>query len=184
VQRLCAAVLVVAVSFGQLAFLLSHACNGRTRRLRSTLAHRPHPIPIRTPPMKSLLRPFLVLALLAAALPATAAAPAASAPAAAAAASAPAAAPTAPPRVAKPEKRPATPEEKRDSGTEPGDLRPESRVVPQVNVPLTPSGAGKATYVPPQRGKPAQHGDVDDSAARCNAIADATARKECLDKLR
>jgi hypothetical protein len=27
-------------------------------------------------------------------------------------------------------------------------------------------------------------GSVDDSAARCNAIADAAARKECLDKLR
>lgn len=134
--------------------------------------------------MKRLLRPFFALALLALTLPASAAAPAASAPAASApAASAPAAVPSVAPPQTRPEKRPATPEEKRDSATEPGELRPESRVIPQLEVPLKPSGPGKATYVAPQRGQPAQHGGVDDSAARCNAIADAAARKECLDKL-
>lgn len=130
--------------------------------------------------MKTLPLAFALLAaLLAAEPPASAATPAASSPAA----SAPAAVPAVAPPAAKPEKRPATPEEKRDSATEPGELRPDSRVVPQINVPLKPSGPGKATYVPPPRGKPAQSGGVDDSAARCNAIADAAARKECLDKL-
>lgn len=92
--------------------------------------------------------------------------------------------PSAPAPTARPEKRPATPQEKRDSATAPSQLNPALREVPQINVPITPSGAGKATYVPPQRAKAAPSGGVDDSAARCNAIADAAARKECLDKLR
>ncbi len=127
--------------------------------------------------MKNLHMPFvlaLLVGLLAAALPATAADPAASAPAVMPAASSP---------PVKPPKRPATPEEKRDSATEPGEQRPESRVIPQINVPFTPSGAGKPAYVRPARGKAAPSGGVDDSAARCNAIADAQARKDCLDKL-
>ncbi|MEO8125334.1 MAG: hypothetical protein ABI633_14900, partial [Burkholderiales bacterium] len=108
---------------------------------------------------------------------------AASAPRVVAAASAPAVMPAASAPPTKPQKRPATPEEKRDSGTEPGELRPDSRVIPQINVPLNPSGAGKPAYVRPARGKAAPSGGVDDSAARCNAIADAQARKDCLDKL-
>ena len=137
--------------------------------------------------MKTLLRSSFVLWLLAAALSATAAAPAASAPAAAASASASASAPTSVPQVAprppvKGEKHPATPEEKRDSAADPSELSPPSRVMPKLELPLTPSGAGKATYVAP--GKAGSSGGVDDSAARCNAMADAAARKECLDKLR
>lgn len=132
--------------------------------------------------MKTLLRSSFVLWLLAMTLSATAAAPAASAPAAAA--SAPAVIPAVPPPATKPEKHPPTAEERHESGSKPDLVRPDSRVTPQLNVPLKPSGPGKATYVPPPRGKPAQGGGVDDSAARCNAIADAAARKECLDKLR
>lgn len=139
--------------------------------------------------MKTLLRSSFVLWLLAMTLSATAAAPAASAPAAAAAAaaSASASAPTTVPKVAprppvRGEKHPATPEEKRDSATEPSALSPPSRVMPKLELPLTPSGTGKATYVAP--GKAGSSGGVDDSAARCNAMADAAARKECLDKLR
>lgn len=139
--------------------------------------------------MKTPLRSSFVLWLLAMTLSATAAAPAASAPAAAAAAaaSASASAPTTVPKVAprppvRGEKHPATPEEKRDSATEPSELSPPSRVMPKLELPLTPSGTGKATYVAP--GKAGSSGGVDDSAARCNAMADAAARKECLDKLR
>lgn len=98
---------------------------------------------------------------------------AASAPAALPAASAP----------SKPEKRPATPEEKRDSATAPGELRTEVRATPQLNIPLKSSGAGKPTYVRPPRGKAAPSGGIDDSAARCNAMADAKAQQECRDKL-
>lgn len=101
-----------------------------------------------------------------------------------AAASAPAVAPSAV-TPAKAEKRPATPQEGRDSATAPGDLRPAARVTPQISVPLMPGGvAGKPAYVRPARGNGAPSGGVDDSAARCNAIADAQARKDCLDKLR
>ncbi len=59
-----------------------------------------------------------------------------------------------------------------------------SSPTPQISVPLMPGGvAGKPTYVRPARGNGAPSGGVDDSAARCNAIADAQARKDCLDKL-
>lgn len=83
----------------------------------------------------------------------------------------------------KPGKRPATPQENRDSATTPGDLRPDARVTPQLSIPLNPSGAGKPTYVRPPRGKPAPSGGIDDSAARCKAMADAQARQDCLGKL-
>ena len=136
--------------------------------------------------MKTPLRSSFVLWLLAMTLSATAAAPAASAPAASAPGAA-ASAPTTVPKVAprppvRGEKHPATPEEKRDSATEPSELSPPSRVMPKLELPLTLSGTGKATYVAP--GKAGSSGGVDDSAARCNAMADAAARKECLDKLR
>jgi len=134
--------------------------------------------------MMLMLRPLLVAGLLCALavapLPTLAAATAASAPGAA---SAPAIAPTAS-APARTEPRLATPEAKRDSGTAPGDLRPEARVTPQLNVPLTPSGAGKPAYVRPSQGKATPSGGIDDSAARCQALADAQARKDCLDKLR
>lgn len=128
--------------------------------------------------MKNLHKPFVLALLagsLAAAIPAAAADPSASAPAVMPAASAP---------PLKPEKRTATPEEMRDSATEPGDLRPESRVTPQINVPLNPAGTGKPAYVRPSSGKAAQSGGINDSAARCNAIEDAQARKDCLARLR
>lgn len=128
--------------------------------------------------MKNLCMPFVAALLVA--LVATASAVAAPA----AAASAPAVMPAASSPPAKPEKRPATPQESRDSATEPGELRPESRVTPQINVPLNPSGAGKPAYVRPARGKAAPSGGIDDSAARCKAMTDAGSRQECLDKLR
>lgn len=104
--------------------------------------------------------------------------------AAPAAASAPALAPSAPER-AKPEKRLATPQEQRDSATAPGELRTEVQATPQLNIPLRSSGgSGKATYVPPARGKAAPSGGVDDSAARCRAMSDKKAQQDCLDKLR
>ncbi|MCB2019840.1 MAG: hypothetical protein M9915_18000 [Rhizobacter sp.] len=103
--------------------------------------------------------------------------------AAATAASAPAVAPSAV-SPAKPEKRPPTPEEGRDSATAPSDLMPESRVTPQLNLTLTPSGTNKPTYVRPSKGKAAPSGGIDDSAARCKAMSDEKARQDCLGKLR
>ena len=101
------------------------------------------------------------LYLLAALLAVLAAAPLVGA-AATAAASAPAVAPSAV-SPAKPEKRPATPAEKRDSATAPGDLRPDARVTPQLNLALTPSGAAKPAYVRPSNGKVTPSGGVDNS---------------------
>lgn len=148
--------------------------------------------------MKTLHLPLALVpfaALLAVALPAAAAAPAASAPAKAqvaasapanAAASAPAITAPAPTRSV-PQKHLATPQEQRESAAGTNQMRPESRVTaPQINVPINPSGAGKPAYSVPRSGKTAtgSGGSVDDSAARCNAIADAQERKDCLAKLR
>lgn len=146
--------------------------------------------------MKTLHLPLALVpfaALLAVALPAGAAAPAASAPAKAAAsapanaaASAPAITAPAPTRSV-PQKHLATPQEQRESAAGTNQMRPESRVTaPQINVPINPSGAGKPAYSVPRSGKTAtgSGGSVDDSAARCNAIADAQERKDCLAKLR
>ena len=44
------------------------------------------------------------------------------------------------PARAKPEKRLATPQEKRDSATAPGELRTEVQATPQLNIPLRSSG--------------------------------------------
>ena len=146
--------------------------------------------------MKTLHLPLALVpfaALLAVALPAGAAAPAASAPAKAAAsapsiaaASAPAITAPAPTRSV-PQKHLATPQEQRESAAGTNQMRPESRVTaPQINVPINPSGAGTPAYSVPRSGKTAtgSGGSVDDSAARCNAIADAQERKDCLAKLR
>jgi hypothetical protein len=85
--------------------------------------------------------------------------------------------------AAKPEKRPATPAEMRDSATAPGDLRPERRVTPQLSIPLTPNASPKPVLTPTPKGTTGPSGGVDDSVARCNAMADAQARDACHAKL-
>lgn len=85
--------------------------------------------------------------------------------------------------AAKPDKRPATPAEMRDSATAPGDLRPERRVTPQLSIPLTPNATPKPVLTPTPKGAAAPSGGVDDSVARCNAMADAQARDACRAKL-
>jgi len=84
-----------------------------------------------------------------------------------------------------PEKRILTPAEARHSATMAGDLRPAEPVAPQINVPLDKSApiSPKALLAPPARAKPAPSGGIDDSAARCAAIADAAARDQCRAKL-
>jgi len=85
--------------------------------------------------------------------------------------------------AAKPEQRNLTPAELRDSATEPGDLRPDRRVTPQVNIPISKNAPPKPAFVPATRGKTGPSGGIDDAAARCSALADATAREQCRDKL-
>ena len=79
-----------------------------------------------------------------------------------------------------------TPEEKRDSATVPGDLRPEDRVVPQLTLTLgrTPpppvvgaSGAGK-------RARAKANGGIDDAVARCAARETAQERADCRAAIR
>lgn len=80
-----------------------------------------------------------------------------------------------------------TPAESRDSATAPGELRPERRVTPQINVPLgrrtTP--ADDAEKRPP-RASPAPApatGNIDDAAARCEAQRGEQVRAKCRDDL-
>lgn len=91
---------------------------------------------------------------------------------------------SAPPSGA-PEKRNLTPAEGRESATMAGDRRPQNPVTPQITIPLTKSGPAspKSLLSPPSRAKPAPSGGVDDSAARCAALADTQARDECRAKL-
>jgi mono/diheme cytochrome c family protein len=95
------------------------------------------------------------------------------------AASSPAASSSAPP-VVKPRpavRRPLTPEALRDSGTTPGDLRPEDRTTPQIVVPLN------RTQPRGKTAPAAQPSPINDEAARCEAAPTREARQLCLDKL-
>ena len=85
--------------------------------------------------------------------------------------------------AAKPDKRPATPAEMRDSATAPGDLRPERRVTPQVSIPINNGAPAKPVLTPAPRGAATSSGGVDDAMARCGALADAQARNDCRAKL-
>ena len=96
-------------------------------------------------------------------------------------------------RTASPPKRPGprllSPEEKRLSAVEPGQLRPAQRPVPQVRIPLGPRGEtdGQPPERPqgirPLRSVPATAasatGRIDDEAARCEAQASEEAVKAC-----
>ena len=90
------------------------------------------------------------------------------------------------PLTGKPETRTLSPTELRDSAPTAGALRPEdSRVAPQVSIPLNKAGQApaKSMFVPAPRAKTAPSGGIDDAAARCGALADAQARDQCRDKL-
>lgn len=88
---------------------------------------------------------------------------------------------------APPEKRNLTPTEGRDSAPTAGDLKPQqSRVTPQLSIPLNNKDAQvplKALVNPPVRATVKPSGGVDDAAARCSALSDAQAREQCREKL-
>ncbi len=74
-----------------------------------------------------------------------------------------------------------TPTQSRDSATTAGDVRPERRVTPQVNIPL-----GKKPNPPTQPTRPpggAAAGGINDGAARCEAQVDDQERAKCHAKL-
>lgn len=85
------------------------------------------------------------------------------------------------PLKGKPGPRLMSPAELSKQASPPGDLRPENPVTPQIVIPLRPKSevplkAGKATSRP--------GGSVDDTAARCEALADAAARTACRDRIK
>lgn len=83
--------------------------------------------------------------------------------------------------AARPAPRPQTPVERRDSATEPGDLRPERPVVPQVTIPLGKGSpvAPKPPTRPGRRSQAASAAGIDDAVARCEAQSDARQRADC-----
>ncbi len=86
------------------------------------------------------------------------------------------------PAPAKPAPRAMSPATQRDSAAMPDETRPEGKTVPQLSIPLGKGAPTKPTVGVPKSGKSRTSGGVDDSAARCNAEADDTARALCRDR--
>jgi hypothetical protein len=87
--------------------------------------------------------------------------------------------------AAKPIPRPLSPTELRDSASQPGDLRPEDPIKPQISIPLgkkPPTGSKLVSRAEP-RSPAASAGGVNDASARCEAEADEQVRVKCRDKL-
>lgn len=97
--------------------------------------------------------------------------------AAASAASAVLAAPV--PKVAPPAPRVLSPAQQMQENAPVDDTRPEGTVTPQIMIPL---GQKSPSLIRQDKSTPAGK-RIDDSAARCEAIADATERAACRDKL-
>ena len=106
-----------------------------------------------------------------------------------AASAAPPAADEAAAKPTRPPPRLLSPEEKRLSAVEPGQLRPAQRPVPQVRIPLGPRAAADGTRPERPEGiKPLRRGPVpaasatgriDDDAARCEAQTSEEAARAC-----
>jgi len=86
------------------------------------------------------------------------------------------------PAPAKPPPRAMSPATQRDSAAMPDETRPEGKPVPQLSIPLGRGEPTKTTVGVSKTGKSRTGGGVDDSAARCNAEADDTARALCRDR--
>jgi len=83
------------------------------------------------------------------------------------------------PKVAPPAPRVLSPAQQMQENAPVDDTRPEGTVAPQIMIPF----GQKPAYLINQD-KPTPAGKrIDDSAARCEAIADATERAACRDKL-
>ena len=86
------------------------------------------------------------------------------------------------PRPAKPPSRLMSPTATRDSATQPGELRPERPVVPQINIPLGATAHRPAARTA-QRDPPASTGAVHDATARCKALESESERAKCLTRM-
>ena len=78
-----------------------------------------------------------------------------------------------------------TPVESRDSATQPGDVRPERPVTPQISIPLgkTPSAARTPEPIGAKRNRPAAGAGAEDAVARCEALVGEQVRAKCRDRL-
>ena len=83
------------------------------------------------------------------------------------------------PKVAPPAPRVLSPAQQMQENAPVDDTRPEGTVAPQIMIPL---GQKSPTLIRQDKSTPAGN-RIDDSAARCEAIADATERAACRDKL-
>ena len=83
------------------------------------------------------------------------------------------------PKVAAPAPRVLSPAQQMQENAPVDDTRPEGTVTPQIMIPL---GQKSPSLIRQDKSTPAGK-RIDDSAARCEAIADATERAACRDKL-
>lgn len=83
------------------------------------------------------------------------------------------------PKVIAPAPRVLSPAQQMQENAPVDDTRPEGTVTPQIMIPL---GQKSPTLIRQDKSTPAGS-RIDDSAARCEAIADATERAACRDKL-
>lgn len=82
------------------------------------------------------------------------------------------------PKVAAPAPRVLSPAQQMQENAPVDDTRPEGTVTPQIMIPL---GQKSPSLIRQDKSTPAGK-RIDDSAARCEAIADATERAACRDK--
>ena len=89
------------------------------------------------------------------------------------------------PILIKPGPRLLTPHESRDSATQPGDLRPEHPVTPQISIPFgkTPLPATPPNPNAAKRNLTPAPAGVEDAVARCEAQIGEQVRAKCRDRL-
>lgn len=96
-----------------------------------------------------------------------------------AASAASAARPLKPAKPARPPTRLMSPAESANQAAQPGDLRPEHPVTPQIRIPLGKPATPATPAKPVARPAPVAPGAIDDAAARCEAEASDAARADC-----
>ena len=91
---------------------------------------------------------------------------------------------SAPAPTVKPGPRLLTPQEKRDNAAPADNARPEGTVTPQINIPLGAKASAplKLEGQPDSSPRRSASAAIDDSAARCSAVADASERASCVER--
>ncbi|MBX9716664.1 MAG: hypothetical protein K2X42_08725 [Burkholderiaceae bacterium] len=88
-------------------------------------------------------------------------------------------------KIGKPGPRLMGPDEMRENASQPGDLRPENAVTPQIVIPLVkkPASSQAGEKLGSRVPKPAPSGGINDAVARCHALPEGPSREACLDKI-